>query len=229
MFQSQMASMHSRANDTSGMFQGAGMERLIAMGATTMFKYIGNASDIMKPVNDFGTPEAQRKAFIDNQKANGISEIEANKRWENREKINKLTSIDGTIFGALVQDALTNSTKDIDNLRNKPSFKSELKALGLNFEQALNRVSSLANSVVQQIRSEIYSKFGTDAKIFTEVEVFSKQLSKDFKEALDSASLHSGRKDRANAVNGFIDIVVQDKSGELHTFDVKLSTHKAQD
>lgn len=228
-FQAQMASMHSRANDTSGLFQGAGMERLITMGATTMFKYIGNASDVMKPVNDFGTPEEQRKAFVDNQKVAGISEVEANKRWENKARQNKLVSIDGTIFGALIQDALTNSTKDIDNLRNKASFNAELKSIGLTFDQALNRVSSLANTVVKQIKSEIYSVHGTDAKIFTEVEVFSKQLSKDFKAALDTASLHSGRKDRANTINGFIDVVVQDKSGELHMYDIKLSTHKAQD
>jgi hypothetical protein len=59
--------------------------------------------------------------------------------------------------------------------------------------------------------------------------VFSKYLSKDFSAALHVASLHSGRKENANTVNGFLDIVVQDSSGQLHTFDVKLSTHKAQD
>ena len=228
-FMTDMASLHTRANDTSGLFSGAGFDRLITMGTTTMFKYIGNESDMYKPVNDFGSVEEQRKRFIEARKQKGDTEVEAEKKWQSKERIHKLTTIDGNIFGALVQDALTNSTKDIDGLKNKKSFTDDLKALGLTFDQALQRVSTIANLAVQQIKNEIYSKYGSKAKIFTEVEVFSKQLSKDFKDALNTASLHSGRKENANTINGFLDIVVQDESGELHTFDVKLSTHKVQD
>ena len=227
-FLSDMSGLHSRAKDTSGLFTGAGMDRIITMGTTTLFKYVGNADDMNKPVNEFDSV-AQRNAFMDRMKNKGLSEAEAERKWQAREKIHKLTTIDGTIFGALVQDSLTNTTKDIDALRTRKDFQDNLKSVGLTIEQAIQRVNSIANSAIKQIKSEIFSKYGSDARIFTEVEVFSKYLSKDFSSALNVASLHSGRKENANTVNGFLDIVVQDSSGQLHTFDVKLSTHKAQD
>lgn len=227
-FLSDMAGLHTRAKDASGLFSGAGMERMITMGTTTLFRYVGNADNINDPVSTYD-PVKHKAAFMKHMASKGFSEVDADKKWQAREKIQKLTTIDGTVFGALVQDRLTGTTKDIDALKTRRDFQDSLRSAGLTMDEAIQRVHSIADSVINQIKSEIFSRYGSDAKIFTEVEVFSRSLSDDFKAALGVAALSSGRREKPNTVNGFLDIIVQDSSGQLHTFDVKLSTHKAQD
>lgn len=220
-FNRKMKDIHLTINQDATRVLGKGFEKLIKIGTTTLFKYVGKASDITKPVNDFG--EKTQSEWVAEQISKGKTQAEALKSWKAKERLDTLRQIDGNIFGALVEDALTGTTRNIDDLRSHSGLKANLDKVGMTFDQALERMKSVSEQAVKAIKKMIFDKHGSSAKIFTEVEVFSKAMSQDMQAAVRTAMLRNG-KTVPNAVQGYLDVVVQDANGELHTYDIKLAS-----
>lgn len=220
-FRDNMQEVHKHINLDASKVIGDGFGKLITIGTTTLFGKVGNADDISKPVNDFEEFDPER--LKQKLRADGLSESDINKEVSKRERLSLLKKIDGNIFGALVEDELVGGTANIDALRSHKSLSSNLSSVGLTFDQAVARISGIAKSAASKIKEEIRSRHGSDAKIYTEVEVISKSVSTDMKAALRTACAKLGRSETATAVQGFLDIVVQDSSGQLHSYDIKAS------
>ena len=191
-------------------------EKVISLGVTVFFGEKGNKDDINSPVAKYNN--LSKTAFIENQKVKkGKTAVEAEAEWNRIQKKRALKRLDGTILGALIQDRLTNSTKDLDAIRKKGS--SDLKIAGLTFDQALERVKSKWDyiKIADNLKSQFINSYGKNFKIFTEFEVFSKEVSDPLKKAMQAVS--SG----VTALSGRIDILVQAEDGTLHSFDIKVS------
>ena len=226
-FRANIQEVHNHINVDASEVLGDGFGKLIKIGTTTLFGIVGNANDISKPVNDFD--EFDPEKLKEKLRSEGLSETDINKELSKRQRLSTLKKIDGNIFGALVEDALLGTTQNIDALRSHKSLNSNLKSVGLTFDQAISRVDKIAKNAINKIKDEIRNRHGSGAKIYTEVEVISKSLSSDMKSALRTACAKLGKNENANAVQGFIDIVVQDSSGQLHTYDIKVSGHHIAD
>ena len=207
-------------SDASGVL-GKGFEEFITIGTTRLFGRVGNYADINQPVNNF--PEKTKDDWIAEKIRDGVSQSEAETLWKQRKRFENLRTIDGNVFGALVEDELTGTTTNIDLLRKHDSHVKQLALVGLTFDESVSRVKGLAETAVKNIKKAILDKHGSSAKIFTEVPVFSKSMSTDMQAAIRTAANKLGEK-VPKAVKGALDIVVQDANGELHMYDVKLSS-----
>lgn len=201
---------------------------LITIGATTLFGHAGNKDAISKPVRESGY---NKQTFIDYQRTKkGKTAVEAENLWNQQQKLNALRRLDGSVFGALIQDELTGTNKDVSALRKKLKSSDDLRLVGLTVDDIINRVknNSKYKVVVDAIKRELKLRHGDGYKVYTEFGVVSKELSPEFAAIVKLVSqklFHKG----ANAINGYIDIVVLDKDGYVHTYDIKLAKENLSD
>lgn len=225
-FMNNMSSLDSVKYKDASRILGKGFEEFITVGTTTLFKQLGRYNDISQPVNSF--KEQTATDWIAEKIGEGMTTEEAQRAWKSKQRASELQKIDGNVFGALVEDALTGTNNNIEQLKSHTGFTKQLQAVGLTFDQAIARIKPISENAVAQIKKDIYSKHGSSAKIYTEVPVFSKKMSSEMETAIRTAFTKLG-KQIPKAINGYLDVVVQDSNGELHQYDIKLSTHTIQD
>ena len=201
--------------------------KLVTVGTTALFGKVGNADNIMDPVNDFG--EFDWSKYREELRAKKFTDAQIAVEIEKKKKLQILKKIDGNIFGAIVQDHLLGTTENLDALRSHDRFNENLNLVGITFDEAVARIRSFAEAEAKKIKAEIVRRHGSDIKIFTEVEVFSREISPEMKVAMSKASLALKMKNNANVVRGYLDVVIQDSNGQLHTYDIKLSGHSITD
>lgn len=200
-------------------------ESLVTMGTTTAIKYIGNANDPFTPVVTF--KEHDKDRFVREQMAKGKTKDEIEQLWVKRDRLYALKTVDGSILGAMIEDKLEGTDKNIKEYH-KGKNASLFKIAGVNVNQAIARIKPYFNDFYNQLMDDFKARHEKNFKIYTEVRVVSKELSPDFKKALAAASVKLGKKE-ANAIEGHLDIVVQDEQGFLHMYDIKLSSHPIQE
>ena len=225
-FMNNMSSLDSVKYKDASRILGKGFEEFITVGTTTLFKQLGRYNDISQPVNSF--KEQTATDWIAEKIGEGMTTEEAQRAWKSRQWASELQKIDGNVFGALVEDALTGTNNNIEQLKSHTGFTKQLQTVGLTFDQAVARIKPISENAVAKIKKDIYSKHGSSAKIYTEVPVFSKKMSSEMETAIRTAFTKLG-KQVPKAINGYLDVVVQDSNGELHQYDIKLSTHTIQD
>ena len=225
-FQKELKEAHGRMY-----FQGVSDDtasKLITIGTTSIFSKAGNKDNINKPVAE---DSANKSDYINYQMTKkGKTAVEAENMWNKAQIQNSLKRIDGTIIGALIQDELTGTDKDEKAIRTSLKNSSDLKLTGLTIEDAFNRVktNSQYKAVSEFIKKELKKQHGENCKIFTEFEVISKELSPEFEKVVSRISQQLNHK-KANAIRGFIDILVLDENGFIHSYDIKTSSISVND
>lgn len=229
----------SKTQKANSVLSGSGpVETIIAFGTTNTFALVGKSeTEINEPVAKWESDnriETIKKEGI----KNNLSQSQINQQIADYERLDGFRKLDGQIFGALVQDALTDSNKDLTTLSKRYDIKKSLEHLGITWDQAVQRVRSAGQDTINQIVGRINYLFPNKRGVRTEFGVISKSVSKSLLNAINSAlrnpnaNVDPYSKSLAgtiNALKGFIDIVVIDAMGHTHTFDIKLSSIDADD
>jgi len=201
-------------------------EQILTLGVTTFFRHAGNKNDIKAPVRSFSLSE--KTEFIEYQRTKkGKTAIEAENEWNRVQKINALRRLDGTILGALIQDELTGTNKDISAILKKGKSKekwNDLVLTGMTIDEAINRIKARSDykHIAEEIKKELRIRHGKNCEIYTEFEVFSKEMSEELAKTVKTVSSKLYHK-AANRLSGAIDILVRDEDGYVHSYDIKTS------
>lgn len=203
---------------------------LIVAAVTDVYTRIGNADSgkIMEPVHNWEKSTAQHRQKIYNESS---SEEKAKSKLKEEDITNAYRKLDGSIFGAMVQDYLTKRTNngDLAALQLKPDIKQTLKFLGITWEQAVNRVRNAVIytdennkqvNILENIAKRM-SKFGSE--YHTEFKIHSDKLAPEFKAALEKA-YEIAHKPKPSGITGSIDIISLDSTNVPNMFDIKLSS-----
>lgn len=211
----------STLSAVSGDTENTGLTNIITVGVTPTFSKVGKSPDeINKPVAEHGDI---REEIRSSEIKAGSSQETINQKLADYDRLDFLRKLDGQIFGALIQDKLTNSTKDLNALKTKTKEK-DLKKYGLTWDQAVARITKYGSEAIDDIVSKIKAKFPKYKEVHTEFRLVSKSVYPKLLEALNAAYAGSTNAGKITQIEGYIDIIILDAVGNPHTVDIKLST-----
>lgn len=211
------------------------VENIISFGTTGLFSLVGKSLEkIDEPVSKWDQ-EQHIRAIRQEGLDKGLTTKEVEQLVKDYERLSEFRKLDGQIYGALLQDTLNNSTKDLDALSNRTDIKRSLRALGISWNEAVDRIKSVSQDSINEHVRQIKEMFPNYREVHTEFKLVSKSVSTSLLTSLNVALRKSSDdyfrsiSGKVNTISGAIDIIIIDNLGKSHTLDIKLSSYSIDD